>query len=58
MPLAMHEPAEAAAAAAALQTMNDDNPPILKTWRRLYTAVLLTLAVEVVLFYLFTRTLS
>jgi hypothetical protein len=38
--------------------MNDDNPPILKTWRRLYSAVLLTLAVEVVLFYIFTRTLA
>lgn len=38
--------------------MSDDHPPILKTWRRLYTAVLLTLAAEVVLFYIFTRTLS
>jgi hypothetical protein len=36
----------------------NDNPPILKTWRRLYAAVLLTLAVEVILFYIFTRTLS
>jgi hypothetical protein len=35
-----------------------DNPPILGTWRRLYAAVLLTLAAEVVLFYIFTRVLS
>jgi hypothetical protein len=38
--------------------MTDDNPPILKTWRRLYAAVLLTLAAEVILFYIFTRSLS
>jgi hypothetical protein len=36
----------------------NDNPPILGTWRRLYAAVLLTLAAEVVLFYIFTRFLS
>ena len=36
----------------------NDNPPILKTWRRLYTAVLLMLAAEVILFYVFTRTLA
>jgi hypothetical protein len=30
-------------------------PPILGSWRKLYTAVLLALAAEVVLFYLFTR---
>jgi hypothetical protein len=30
-------------------------PPILKTWRRLYAAVLLTLAAEVALFYILTR---
>jgi hypothetical protein len=30
-------------------------PPILKTWPRLYAAVLLFLALDVVLFYLFTR---
>lgn len=30
-------------------------PPILGSWRNLYTAVLLALAAEVVLFYLFTR---
>ena len=35
--------------------MTDDNPPILRTWRNLYTAVLLALAAEVALFYLFTR---
>jgi hypothetical protein len=30
-------------------------PPILKTWRRLYSAVLLMLVAEVVLFYILTR---
>ena len=35
--------------------MNSDNPPILGTWRRLYTAVLLSLAAEIVLFYVLTR---
>lgn len=30
-------------------------PPILKSWRRLYTVVLLSLAAEIALFYLFTR---
>jgi hypothetical protein len=30
-------------------------PPILGSWRNLYTAVLVALAVEVVLFYAFTR---
>jgi hypothetical protein len=32
-----------------------DAPPIGKTWRRLYAAVLITLAAEVVIFYAFTR---
>jgi len=35
--------------------MNDDKPPILGTWRRLYAAVLINLAVLVALFYAFTR---
>ena len=35
--------------------MTNDNPPIMKTWRRLYTAVLLFLALEIVLFYALTR---
>jgi hypothetical protein len=30
-------------------------PPIARSWRRLYTAVLLFLALEVVVFYLFTK---
>jgi hypothetical protein len=30
-------------------------PPILKTWPRLYGAVLAALAAEIVLFYLLTR---
>jgi hypothetical protein len=33
----------------------NDNPPILRTWPRLYAAVLLSLAVEIVLFYALTR---
>jgi len=32
-----------------------DPPPILKTWPRLYAAVLGALVAEVVLFYLLTR---
>lgn len=37
--------------------MTDDipPPPIGKSWRNLYVAVLLTLAAEVALFYYFTR---
>lgn len=35
--------------------MTNDNPPILKTWPRLYAAVLLSLVAEIVLFYLLTR---
>jgi hypothetical protein len=34
---------------------SDPPPPILKTWRRLYAAVLINLALLVALFYLFTR---
>jgi hypothetical protein len=30
-------------------------PPILKTWRRLYGAVLAALVVETILFYILTR---
>ena len=30
-------------------------PPILKTWPRLYGAVIAALAIEIVLFYLLTR---
>lgn len=35
--------------------MNDERPPILGSWKNLYAAVLLALAVEVALFYWFTR---
>ena len=35
--------------------MTDQHPPMLKTWPRLYAAVLLALVVEVVLFYALTR---
>jgi hypothetical protein len=35
--------------------MIEEPPPILGTWHRLYTAVLVYLAVLIVLFYVFTR---
>jgi hypothetical protein len=35
--------------------MNEPDPPIGQTWRRLYIAVLIFLAAEVVVFYLFTK---
>jgi len=35
--------------------MIDSPPPFMGTWRRLYTAVLVFLAVEIALFYWFTR---
>ena len=38
--------------------MNEPPPPILKTWRRLYAGVLITLAVEVMVFYLLTRSFA
>jgi hypothetical protein len=38
--------------------MSEQPPPILKTWRRLYAAVLITLAFEVALFYLLTRSFA
>ncbi len=34
---------------------DDDPPPILRTWRRLYTAVLFYLALLILAFYIFTR---
>ena len=36
-------------------SVREDPPPIGKTWQRLYAAVLITLAAEIALFYLFTR---
>jgi len=33
----------------------DEGPPILKTWPRIYVAVLLYLAAIITLFYAFTR---
>ena len=33
----------------------EDPPPILKTWKRLYAAVLINLAVLIALFYVFTK---
>jgi hypothetical protein len=35
--------------------MSDERPPILGSWKNLYTAVLLALVVEVALFYWLTR---
>ena len=32
-----------------------EQPPIGKTWTRLYAAVLITLAAEVLIFYAFTK---
>jgi hypothetical protein len=37
------------------KTSDEVPPPIGRTWNRLYAAVLLTLAVEVILFFVFTR---
>jgi hypothetical protein len=36
----------------------EEPPPILKTWPRLYAAVLLWLIVLIVAFYWFTRTFN
>ncbi len=33
----------------------DEPPPILRTWKRVYAAVLIYLAVVVTIFYWFTR---
>ncbi|MEJ2543837.1 MAG: hypothetical protein P8Y99_07195 [Calditrichaceae bacterium] len=33
----------------------EDKPPILKTWKRLYSLVFLNLVVLIILFYLFTK---
>ncbi len=35
--------------------MNQDQPPVLGAWRRLYAAVLGWLLFLIVIFYLFTR---
>lgn len=37
---------------------DEEPPPILGTWRRLYTAIALYLAALIGLFYLFGRTFS
>ena len=38
--------------------MPDEPPPFLRTWPRVYTAVLIYLATLIVLFYVFTRMFS
>lgn len=35
--------------------MPDEPPPFLKTWKRVYTAVLLYLAALILAFYVFSR---
>jgi hypothetical protein len=35
--------------------IDQEKPPILSSWKRLYTIVLLNLALLIVLFYLFTK---
>jgi hypothetical protein len=35
--------------------MNDEQPPIGKTWSRLYAFVLLFLSLQIALFYFFTK---
>ena len=38
--------------------MPDEPPPFLGTWRRVYTAVLVCLALLIVALYVFTRVFS
>jgi hypothetical protein len=38
--------------------MPDEPPPVLGTWPRVYTAILIYLAALIVLFYAFTRIFS
>jgi hypothetical protein len=38
--------------------MTEEPPPILGSWRTLYALVLLALALEVLVFYLFSRALA
>jgi hypothetical protein len=35
--------------------IDQEKPPILSSWKRLYTVVLLNLALLILLFYLFTK---
>jgi hypothetical protein len=35
--------------------IDQEKPPILSSWKRLYTIVLLNLALLIVLFYIFTK---
>ena len=38
-----------------LREVADDPPPFLGTWKRVYVAILIYLAVIIALFYVFTR---
>jgi hypothetical protein len=40
---------------SALPQVPDDPPPFLRTWRRVYAAVLIYLCLLIAGFYLFTR---
>lgn len=39
----------------ATEEIKEEKPPILSSWKRLYTLVLLNLALLIMLFYLFTK---
>lgn len=34
---------------------HDESPPVLSSWRKLYTAVFLNLVALIILFYIFTK---
>ncbi len=40
------------------EMMPDEPPPFLGTWKRVYAAILVYLAVVISLFYVFTRTFN
>jgi len=37
------------------QNIEDEKPPIFKSWKRLYAFVLMQLTVLIILFYIFTK---
>ena len=41
-----------------IETMEEDNPPIMGTWNKLYLFVLVFHALLILLFYLFTKAFS
>jgi len=40
------------------KNMIDEKPPVLKSWKQVYTVVFLNLVVLIILFYLFTKIFS